>query len=194
MIVPAPLFFSSLLTFFFLFVVLISGTYLLSGGEEAVLVIWQMKTGNKVSPHFTLFLFHLSFLNGMLACLCPHPQQFLPRLATAITEITVSPDQSMYALCHRDGSVRIVSASTLKTLQVTNSLKYGIHLLFAHLGGLCLTDFTITGENNILSKTLGKNLVIEPRNGYAVLTGGLPGTIQFYNLKTDQRISEVSFF
>ena len=49
----------------------------------------------------------------------------------------------------------------------------------------------IAGEHNILSKTLGKTLLIEPRNSYAVLTGGLPGTIQFYNVNTDQRISEI---
>jgi WD40 repeat protein len=76
----------------------------------------------------------------------------------------------MYALCMGDGSVMLVSALTLKILQVTNGLKYR--------------------ENN-LSNTLGKTLVVEPRNGYVVLPGGVPGSIQFYNLKTDQRIAEL---
>ena len=93
------------------------------------MVIWQMKTGNKVEAIFCCFpsTFRGSFFSMILFIF----QQFLPRLATAITEITISPDQSMYALCHRDGSVRIVSASTLKTLQVTNSLKYGTRSFFA---------------------------------------------------------------
>ncbi|RUS16393.1 WD40-repeat-containing domain protein [Endogone sp. FLAS-F59071] len=73
------------------------GVYLLSGGEEAVLVLWQLETGHK---------------------------QFLPRLGSEIRSITVSPDQNLYALGHLDNSIRIVSALNLELRQSVQGLKY----------------------------------------------------------------------
>ncbi|KAI8816204.1 WD40-repeat-containing domain protein [Fimicolochytrium jonesii] len=63
------------------------GEYLLSGGNEAVLVIWQLNTRDK---------------------------QFLPRLGSAIRTVAVSADQSVYAVTHTDNSMRLVEAANLR--------------------------------------------------------------------------------
>ncbi|KAG0370671.1 WD40-repeat-containing domain protein [Gamsiella multidivaricata] len=73
------------------------GTYLLSGGEEAVLVIWQLNTGFK---------------------------QFLPRLGSEIKHITVSPDQGFYAIGHQDNSVNVIRSVDLKIKTVIQGLKF----------------------------------------------------------------------
>eukprot|EP01083_Nonionella_stella_P017105 47799_1 len=59
------------------------GSYLLSGGEEAVLVMWQLDTGHK---------------------------QFLPRLGAHIRAISVDSRGALYALSSADNALRLVSA------------------------------------------------------------------------------------
>ncbi|KAF8951132.1 hypothetical protein BGZ52_000113, partial [Haplosporangium bisporale] len=95
------------------------GTYLLSGGEESVLVIWQLSTGHK---------------------------QFLPRMGSEIKHITVSPDQSLYAIGHEDNSVNVIRSVDLKIKTCIQGLK------FSHV-------------NHVLNP-LHTGLVIEPRNGH----------------------------
>ncbi|CAG8531218.1 5601_t:CDS:10 [Cetraspora pellucida] len=73
------------------------GTYLLSGGEESVLVIWQIETGHT---------------------------QFLPRLGSEIQSITISPDQALYAINLLDNSIKILSAVNLEIKQVIQGLKH----------------------------------------------------------------------
>ncbi|KAF9292637.1 hypothetical protein BGZ68_000041 [Mortierella alpina] len=73
------------------------GTYLLSGGEESVLVIWQLQSGFK---------------------------QFLPRLGSEIKHITVSPDQGLYAIGQQDNSVNIIRSVDLKIKTVIQGLKF----------------------------------------------------------------------
>ena len=80
----------------------VDGSYLLSGGEEAVMVVWQLETGQK---------------------------QFIPRLLAPLRSIVVSHDNLSYALLHDDNAVRIVSAVTsritrcLQGLQCAHSLR-----------------------------------------------------------------------
>ncbi|KAF9173385.1 hypothetical protein BGX21_002483 [Mortierella sp. AD011] len=73
------------------------GTYLLSGGEESVLVIWQLQTGFK---------------------------QFLPRLGSEIKHITVSPDQGLYAIGHQDNSINVIRSVDLKIKTAIQGLKF----------------------------------------------------------------------
>ncbi|KAF9967739.1 hypothetical protein BGZ70_008400 [Mortierella alpina] len=73
------------------------GTYLLSGGEESVLVIWQLQSGFK---------------------------QFLPRLGSEIKHITVSPDQGLYAIGQQDNSVNVIRSVDLKIKTVIQGLKF----------------------------------------------------------------------
>lgn len=61
--------------------------YLISGGKETVLVIWQLDTGKK---------------------------QFLPHLTAEIERIVVSPDGTRYALQMGDNSIMVLSTSELK--------------------------------------------------------------------------------
>ncbi|GAB7339266.1 hypothetical protein MBLNU457_5921t1 [Dothideomycetes sp. NU457] len=63
------------------------GNYLISGGRETVLVLWQMATGKK---------------------------QFLPHLMAEIEQITVLPNGASYAIQLADNSVMVLSTSELK--------------------------------------------------------------------------------
>ncbi|KAF3934139.1 hypothetical protein ABW20_dc0100933 [Dactylellina cionopaga] len=63
------------------------GTYLISGGRETVLVLWQLSTNNK---------------------------QTLPNLGAAIKTIVLSPSGSSYALILADNSVLTISTTELK--------------------------------------------------------------------------------
>ena len=63
------------------------GAYLLSGGEEAVLVMWQLDSGKK---------------------------DFIPRLGAPLESISASPDRRHYALSCADNTVRLLNAASLK--------------------------------------------------------------------------------
>jgi WD40 repeat protein len=63
------------------------GHYLLSGGEEAVLVIWQLRTLK---------------------------QQFLPRLGSTIVAISISPDGLHYVVGTDDNVIHVINAATLR--------------------------------------------------------------------------------
>ncbi|KAI9204433.1 WD40-repeat-containing domain protein [Polychytrium aggregatum] len=119
------------------------GAYMLSGGEEAVLVVWQLETRNK---------------------------QFLPRLNSEIVSVTVSPTGSLFALGHRDNSIRIISSVNLTVRQAVAGLK-------------------IAQENRELYP-LSTGLVVEPREN-AVCLNGSPGTLQFYNPFADRHVMEL---
>ncbi|KAJ7546518.1 hypothetical protein O6H91_08G042600 [Diphasiastrum complanatum] len=58
------------------------GTHLLSGGMEAVLVIWQLDSGKR---------------------------EFLPRLGAPLLHIASSPDPSLFAVCCEDNSIKLVN-------------------------------------------------------------------------------------
>lgn len=73
------------------------GAYLLSGGEESVVVIWQLDTGHK---------------------------QFLPRLGGSIASITISPNNRFYCLGLDDNSIRLVNSITQSIEQVIQGLQY----------------------------------------------------------------------
>ena len=74
------------------------GAYLLSGGEEGVMVAWQMETGHK---------------------------QFIPRLLSSIRSIVVSADNLHYALMHADNAVRIVSAVSSRVSRSIQGMEIG---------------------------------------------------------------------
>lgn len=73
------------------------GSYLLSGGEESVMVIWQLDTGHK---------------------------QFLPRMGGSIASITISPNHRFYCLGLDDNSLRLVNGVTHSIEQVIQGLQY----------------------------------------------------------------------
>ncbi|KAK5734729.1 NET1-associated nuclear protein 1 [Elasticomyces elasticus] len=65
----------------------LDGSYLISGGKETVLVLWQLETGKK---------------------------QFLPHLTSEIERIVVSPEGDRYAVQMGDNSIMVLSTSELK--------------------------------------------------------------------------------
>ncbi|KAL7312542.1 NET1-associated nuclear protein 1 [Mucor circinelloides] len=73
------------------------GSYMLSGGEESVMVIWQLDTGHK---------------------------QFLPRMGGSIASITISPNHRFYCLGLDDNSIRLVNSVTQSIEQVIQGLQY----------------------------------------------------------------------
>ena len=75
------------------------GSYLLSGGKEGVLVVWQLSSKHK---------------------------DFLPRLGSDITRISTSFDETFFALVHKDNTIRIISSINLSIKQTIMGLKYGI--------------------------------------------------------------------
>jgi NET1-associated nuclear protein 1 (U3 small nucleolar RNA-associated protein 17) len=79
------------------------GSYLLSGGEESVMVIWQLDTGHK---------------------------QFLPRMGGSIASITISPNHRFYCLGLDDNSIRLVNSVTQSIEQVIQGLQYGKFVFF----------------------------------------------------------------
>ncbi|KAI8074211.1 uncharacterized protein B0P05DRAFT_473135 [Gilbertella persicaria] len=73
------------------------GSYLLSGGEESVLVIWQLETGYK---------------------------QFLPRLGGGIASIAITPNHRFYCVGLDDNSICLVNSVTQSMEQVIQGLQY----------------------------------------------------------------------
>jgi NET1-associated nuclear protein 1 (U3 small nucleolar RNA-associated protein 17) len=65
------------------------GNYLVSGGQETVLVLWQLTTGKK---------------------------QFLPHLTSGIERIVISPNGANYALQMADNSIMVLNTSELKAV------------------------------------------------------------------------------
>lgn len=85
-----------------------NGAYLLSGGEEAVLVIWQLRSGKK---------------------------EFVPRVGAPIQSISVSGPQGTsgsrsqeYLLSLSDGTLAFVNANLLKVHRTIARLKLGMQL------------------------------------------------------------------
>ena len=64
-----------------------SGNYIISGGTETVLVLWQLDTGK---------------------------QQFLPHLSATIQNVVVSPTGTSYAVQLSDNSTMVLSTAELK--------------------------------------------------------------------------------
>jgi NET1-associated nuclear protein 1 (U3 small nucleolar RNA-associated protein 17) len=120
-----------------------SDSYMLTGGSEGVLVLWQLETKHK---------------------------NFLPRLGSEITAISVSPDKTLYALGFLDNSIRILSATDLVIKQTIMGLKYA--------------------TLNHLEYPSSTGMVLEPTKESMVLNG-VPGTLQFFNAKTDMHVLEV---
>eukprot|EP00128_Syssomonas_multiformis_P007279 Colp12_sorted_trinity150504_noHs@23611 len=112
------------------------GTYMISGGEERVLVVWQLASGTR---------------------------NFLPRLGAELVRLSVSSDDSHYAVALSDNSVRIINVLQFKSVQHV----HGLHL-----------------EHDLLC-----GLVVEPRNNHIALLSS-PGTVQLYNPLTDRHVFE----
>jgi FOG: WD40 repeat len=82
-----------------------NGAYLLSGGEESVLVLWQLQTGKK---------------------------EFVPRLGSPINTVAllkVGDSEEEYLLGLADATYVFVSAGTLKISRSYARLKLGLRFI-----------------------------------------------------------------
>ncbi|KAK3085404.1 hypothetical protein FSP39_002835 [Pinctada imbricata] len=118
----------------------VEGSYLLSGGHECVLVKWQFDNNNR---------------------------EYLPRLGAPLCYITCSPDNQMYATCHHDNVVNLIS-NKFKLLQVYQGLTVG-HLV----------------HQKRIPTPCG--LLHDPRTK-AMVTNGKPGHLQFYLVDSDKQL------
>ncbi|KAG7257391.1 hypothetical protein CRUP_023417 [Coryphaenoides rupestris] len=110
------------------------GTNLLSGGVESVLVQWRYgQEGEK---------------------------DFVPRLGSAITEITVSPDGSLFCTSHADNKITVIQYCS-KVSAVLQGLVHG--------------------------DSVKTELMVDPRTKALVLNGK-PGHLQFYSLQRDKQL------
>lgn len=81
-----------------------NGAYLLSGGEEAVLVIWQLHTGKK---------------------------EFVPRVGSPIVSVAVMSHQNVeeeYLLVLSDGTLVMIGANSLRISKSFARIKHGVLL------------------------------------------------------------------
>jgi NET1-associated nuclear protein 1 (U3 small nucleolar RNA-associated protein 17) len=170
------------------------GRHILSGGDEAVLVIWQPANGQK---------------------------QFISRLGTEILSITVSPDMSLFALAQIDNSIRIISAVNLAVQQAVVGLKSTAmssstiaspkskqggdgHSGVENEGATTGNGLIPKNEMQLKCKNLKNEfksleseglspalMKLEPRHGYVTLEG-TPGTVQFYDLQGDCHVMDIA--
>lgn len=155
------------------------GAYMLSGGEEAVLVFWQLATGHR---------------------------HYLPRLGNKIQHIAISPCGSFYLLSCADNTVRIINAVTSKVTQQVRGLAHGnVNLGQLAAASKAPSAKATTKEKQHHDelqrqrqrqqlqrqrRTLASGLVVDPRRNFVVL-GGLPGTIQFYDAFNDKHVASL---
>ncbi|POS82622.1 hypothetical protein EPUL_005723, partial [Erysiphe pulchra] len=84
----------------------LDGNYVISGGEETVLVLWQLETGKK---------------------------QFLPHMSSIIENIVVSPKGSAYAIQLSDNSTMVLSTADLLPKTYISGIQAPIIQLSNHL-------------------------------------------------------------
>ncbi|KAL3831907.1 hypothetical protein ACJMK2_023601 [Sinanodonta woodiana] len=118
----------------------IEGSYLLSGGHECVLVKWQYNSTQK---------------------------DFKPRLGAPINHVNCSRDNTMYAVCHDDNVIHLIS-SNFDILQVYQGLTKGQ---------------LITQIND----PIPMGMICDPRTKSLVMNGK-PGHIQFYSVHQDKQL------
>ena len=117
------------------------GNQLISGGKEAVLVTWNLSTG---------------------------ANNFIPRLSSCISTLSLSSDKRMLAVGLSDNTICIFSTASMSLIQSVHSL------------GLF---------DNLNQKSSSFEMIHRPGSDMVVLPGG-PGKIQFYNIHTNSH----SFF
>lgn len=108
------------------------GNYIISGGVETVLVLWQLDTSAR---------------------------QYLPHLSSAIESLVVSPSGSAYAIRLSDNSVMVLSTTELKPTASISGIQYqcssGADLRQQHLvTAKSVMAHGLTGISTELSKAL----------------------------------------
>lgn len=144
------------------------GSYLLSGADEAVLVFWQMSTGQK---------------------------QYLPRLGAPIMHITTSPRGSLYAVACADNAIRMVNAVNNRVIHHVQGLQHATSDLFNAAAYALASEKEAASleaslaENGVFSVPTG--IVTHPVTGSVTLCGK-QGYLQVFDVYTDRHIANIA--
>ncbi|KAJ1896474.1 NET1-associated nuclear protein 1 [Kickxella alabastrina] len=139
------------------------GRLMLSGGEEGVLVLWQMGSDTR---------------------------EFLPRLGSDILGIAVSPDQMMYALTLRDNTVRVVSALDRSMVSTLQGLKFAQRGQAAGLAMQNGSPERLRLARRLEPDAFTTGLVVHPAT-HALVLNGEPGHLQVFNHATDRHLASI---
>jgi hypothetical protein len=140
------------------------GTFLLSGGEECVLVVWQLGLNEK---------------------------HFRPRLGAPITRVSCAPADQNFAVSLQNNSKHFLSyIEFLKNrvnpvIQVVSGLNNNVEWT---VGGLRRSHTQTPGENGMRT-----GLVWDPRS-LSLVANSNPGSLQWYRPDLDQVTCQVYTF
>ncbi|KAJ1553005.1 hypothetical protein HK405_009259 [Cladochytrium tenue] len=141
------------------------GAYLLSGGQEAVLVVWQ--------------------LSGARA------RAFVPRMGAEILTVAIAPDDGLYAVALRDNTVHVLSAVNLKPVQAAVGLRTSSVVARTALDRRTGRRVRFVGPDPpALTRARDGALAIDPRNHLAVVPGA-PGCLQFFDFVAARHVFEL---
>jgi NET1-associated nuclear protein 1 (U3 small nucleolar RNA-associated protein 17) len=139
-----------------------NGAYLTSGGEEAVLVFWQIESGHK---------------------------EFVPRLGAPIVHITVSHSGDEVAVVLSDASALFVDAQQLKAKRSIASIKIGAGHA-GHLE-VELSARRADASGIPAQHLFDTPLAAQPNTTTLVLPSSHPSSVQFYSPTTASHILEL---
>eukprot|EP00123_Amoebidium_parasiticum_P010104 comp19891_c0_seq1/m.24091 comp19891_c0_seq1/g.24091 ORF comp19891_c0_seq1/g.24091 comp19891_c0_seq1/m.24091 type:complete len:873 (-) comp19891_c0_seq1:315-2933(-) len=128
------------------------GEYLVSGGLEAVLVVWQLKS---------------------------HAKQFLPRLGAPIVSVVVSPDDLHYVTAHTDNALRIINVRTFQVERELRGLvmaggRFGLSRVAVHptQGTCCLPAqssqlqmYDLLSDRHVADLAVGPHMYVARKEG-----------------------------
>ncbi|KAN0060395.1 NET1-associated nuclear protein 1 [Thecaphora frezii] len=148
-----------------------NGAHLLSGGEEGVLVVWQLAAsgGNGAS------------------------KEFVPRLGAPISTIAVANGldgrEQEFAVGLADGTVTFVGSMNLKPTRTFSRIKIdpSRHLVSSSQGA----SNSAARKAATAAKAHGLPLAVHPSTGNLVLPSGHSSSIQFYDAEKDVNAMEL---
>ncbi|KAJ2595094.1 NET1-associated nuclear protein 1 [Coemansia sp. RSA 1722] len=136
------------------------GNLMLSGGDEGVLVLWQLGTDTK---------------------------SFLPRLGSDIIGIAISPDQMLYALTLRDNTVRVFSALDRSLVSMLQGLKFAERGAAVGIN-IQRSPEQIRLARKLETDSFTTGLIVHPTS-HALVLNGDPGHLQVFNHTTDRHLA-----
>lgn len=142
-----------------------NGAYLLSGGEESVLVIWQLHTGKK---------------------------EFVPRVGAPIETVAVSKvgdNEEEYLLGLADATYVFVGAGSLKISRSYSRIKLGLSFV-AHPGEINLTVFE-DPSTSYNSSHVNAPLAVHTLTSTLMLPSSHPSSLQTYSPSSSKLVSEL---
>jgi NET1-associated nuclear protein 1 (U3 small nucleolar RNA-associated protein 17) len=140
-----------------------SGAHMYSGGQEMVLVIWQLESGKK---------------------------DWLPRLSAPILGMSHTPDETLLAIRCSDNTIKLInSRSRLLQVSVEGINLATPYLDLSMLSGAPDTVHAVLRQHR-RAQRLMTGLVVEPRTNSFVFNA-TEGQLQFYNPQEDKNILKV---